>query len=152
MLFRLSVFVLTLLAGAGAGWWLGGEWGLSEGLAAGSVAWFLIDLMRGLRVVRWLRRADSSEHLVAHGLWGDVVDRARRALRLREQQAQDAQRQLQDFLGAIQASPNGVLLLDPQGGIEWCNQTAAGHLGIDPQRDLQQLIGNLVRDPEFAAY
>ncbi|HSV46163.1 MAG TPA: phosphate regulon sensor histidine kinase PhoR, partial [Ramlibacter sp.] len=55
-------------------------------------------------------------------------------------------------LAALQASPNGVVLLDPQGRIEWCNQTAAGHFGFDAQRDLQQLIGNLVRDPAFAAY
>ena len=26
------------------------------------------------------------------------------------------------------------------------------HLGIDPQRDMLQLIGNLVRDPGFTAY
>ena len=61
-------------------------------------------------------------------------------------------RRLSEFLAAIQASPNGVVLLDKLGRIEWCNQTAAQHFGFDVQRDLQQHIGNLVRDPVFMAY
>ncbi len=152
MLFRTSLFVLSLLAGALAGWWLAAAPGAVAGLAASALLWFGVDLLRGLRVVRWLRRNDAGEELAMHGLWGEVADRARRALRSREQQGQASEQRLQDFLAAIQASPNGVVLLDAQGRIEWCNQTAAAQLGIDAQRDLLQLIGNLVRDPGFAAY
>ncbi|HEY0825378.1 MAG TPA: phosphate regulon sensor histidine kinase PhoR, partial [Ramlibacter sp.] len=50
------------------------------------------------------------------------------------------------------ASPNGVVLLDPQGRIEWLNDTAAAHFGLDPARDLQQHMVHLLRDPEFAAF
>ncbi|MBX9833365.1 MAG: phosphate regulon sensor histidine kinase PhoR, partial [Burkholderiaceae bacterium] len=50
------------------------------------------------------------------------------------------------------ATPNGVVLLDAQGRIEWCNQMAANQFGFDAQRDVMQSIGNLVRDPEFTAY
>jgi PAS domain-containing protein len=59
---------------------------------------------------------------------------------------------LQEFLAAIQASPNGVVLIDEQGRIEWCNQTAAAQFGIDAERDLLQHLANLVRDPAFVAY
>ena len=52
----------------------------------------------------------------------------------------------------MQASPNGVVLLDATGRIEWCNQTAVEHFGFDAQRDVLQHVGNLVRDPLFAAY
>lgn len=44
------------------------------------------------------------------------------------------------------------MLLDEQGRIEWCNQTAAGQFGIDAERDLLQHMANLVRDPAFVAY
>jgi two-component system phosphate regulon sensor histidine kinase PhoR len=64
----------------------------------------------------------------------------------------DSQDRLNDFLGALQASPNGVVLLDAQGRIEWFNHTASQHFGLDARRDLQQYLGNLVRDPGFAAY
>ncbi len=55
-------------------------------------------------------------------------------------------------MSAIQASPNGVVLLDPEGRIEWCNQTAAQHLGMDAKRDLMQHVVHLVRDPVFNKY
>ncbi|MFC5497490.1 phosphate regulon sensor histidine kinase PhoR [Caenimonas terrae] len=152
MLFRISLFVAIQLAGTLAGWWAGGLAGALAGLAIASTLWFLLDLWRGLKVALWLRDGGAGPELRMRGLWGEVADRARRALRSREQLALDSQRRLQDFLAAIQASPNGVVLLDPDGRIEWCNQTAAAQLGIDAHRDMLQLIGNLVRDPSFAAY
>ena len=76
----------------------------------------------------------------------------RRLLRQREQRARESDARLQAFLAAMQASPNGVVLLDHLGRIEWCNETAAQQFGFDAQRDLLQHIGNLVRDPGFAAY
>ncbi|HZY18230.1 MAG TPA: phosphate regulon sensor histidine kinase PhoR [Ramlibacter sp.] len=152
MLWRISSFLLCQLAGGIGGWWLAADRGAELGLVAGGVAWFLLDLVRGLRMLQWLRGGGRSEAPVGAGLWGELAERTRRALRARDQLAEDAETRLQDFLAAIQASPNGVILLDVDGRIEWCNQTAAEHLGIDPQRDVQQLIGNLVRDPAFAAY
>ena len=152
MLFRISLFVISLLAGALLGWWLAATPGAVAGLMAGSLLWFGLDLARGMKVARWLRNPDPGQELAMRGLWGEVADRARRALRAREQQAQASDQRLQDFLAAIQASPNGVVLLDAEGRIEWCNQTAATQLGIDARRDMLQLIGNLVRDPGFAAY
>ena len=86
------------------------------------------------------------------GAWGEAAYRTARALRAEQQQAQLSSQRLNDFLAAIQASPNGVLLLDPNGRIEWCNDIAADHFGIDPQRDLLQHVGNLVREPAFSAY
>ena len=59
------------------------------------------------------------------------------------------QRRLAEFLRAIEASPNGVILLDADEQITWLNQIAAVHLGLDPQRDLGQRITNLVRSPAF---
>ncbi|HMC15667.1 MAG TPA: phosphate regulon sensor histidine kinase PhoR, partial [Albitalea sp.] len=59
---------------------------------------------------------------------------------------------LDQFLSAIEASPNGVLLLDANDQIEWCNSVAADHFGLDPQRDRRQRVTNLVRAPIFVAY
>ncbi len=152
MLFRLSSFLFCQLAGGLLGWWLAGWPGEFAGAVAGSLVWLAIDLLRGARVLRWLRRGEASEAPAMRGLWGEVSDRTRRLLRNREQDTRQSESRLQEFLAAIQASPNGVILLDADGRIEWCNQTAAGHFGIDAQRDVLQLIGNLVRDPAFAAY
>jgi two-component system phosphate regulon sensor histidine kinase PhoR len=85
-------------------------------------------------------------------MWGEVSDRTRRLILARERTTRDFQNQLQDFHEAVQASPNGLVLLDSQCHIEWFNQMAATHFGFDAQRDMLQHFGNLVRDPGFAAY
>lgn len=152
MIWRIISFLLCQLVGGLTGWLLAWHQGAELGIIVGGAAWFVVDLLRGARVLRWLRRGEMGETPAMAGLWGEVADRTRRALRARERDTLDAQLRLQEFLAAIQASPNGVVLLDPEGRIEWCNQTAAEHFGFDAQRDVMQLIGALVRDPAFAAY
>jgi two-component system, OmpR family, phosphate regulon sensor histidine kinase PhoR len=152
MTWRILTFVACQFAGGLAGWGVGRERGLAIGLVLGSLLWLAMDTLRAARVLRWLREADIAEAPAMRGIWGEAADRVRRALRLRRTEALDAQGRLQEFLAAIQASPNGVVLLDPQGRIEWCNQTAADQFGLDLQRDILQQVGNLVRDPGFMAY
>ncbi|MFN3859841.1 MAG: phosphate regulon sensor histidine kinase PhoR [Roseateles sp.] len=75
-----------------------------------------------------------------------------RALRQREQ-ARDSERQrLEQFLSAIEALPHGLLLIDADDGIQWLNQAAADHFGLDLLRDRGQVIFNLVRTPSFVAH
>lgn len=125
---------------------------LVVGSLLGAMLWWFWDGIRGLRVVYWLRYGNLTEVPNTFGLWGTVVDRTRRLLRERERVIHASEQRLKDFLSAIQASPNGVVLLDQNFQIEWCNQTAAFHLGIEPERDIAQRIGNLVRDPIFSSY
>jgi two-component system phosphate regulon sensor histidine kinase PhoR len=99
-----------------------------------------------------LSQADLHTPLPWTGVWSEIAHRIQRLLRQREKQAAAAEQRLQYFLQAIQASPNGVTLLDAQGRIEWCNSTASSHLGLDARRDLNQHIVHLVRDPIFSKY
>ena len=124
---------------------------LSGALFAGSL-WVLVDAWRGYRVRSWLRHGDLGIAPNVPGWWGVVLDRARKLLRERERSINAGEQRLKDFLSAIQASPNGVVMLDANAQIEWCNQTAATHLGIHPERDVMQRVGNLLRDPVFTAY
>src|SRR5450830_1931347 len=160
MFWRFNSFVACQLVGGLAGWYaaffmhsdMNALLSALVGVVLGGVAWVLIDLSRGARLLRWLRVGDVSDAAMRTGLWGDVSDRARRLIRASEQMTRDSQSRLQDFLAALQASPNGVLLLDSQVQIEWFNQMAATHFGLDAQRDMLQHFGNLVRDPGFASY
>jgi len=155
---RFFSLLVLLISGATLGYF----WAQSQELQAtfylvvgglvGAMLWWFWDAIRGLRVVYWLRYGNLAEVPKTFGLWGTVVDRTRRLLRERERAINASEQRLKDFLSAIQASPNGVVLLDENFQIEWCNQTAAIQLGIQPERDLAQRIGNLVRDPIFSAY
>ena len=122
------------------------------GALCANFSWWLKDGWRGLRVIAWLQTGDLLSSPILPGMWGDVVDKASRLLHRQEMAIQASDQRLKDFLSAIQASPNGVLLLDAQSQIEWCNQTAAFQLGIDVERDKLQRIGNLMRDPAFTSY
>ena len=156
MLLHLILFLLLQIFGALIGIWLAPEALQIRGGLAGMLVmgllWVLVDFTRGLRVLHWLRNGDVSDVPLKLGLWGEVAERARRLVRQHEHETRDSDRRLQDFLAALQASPNGVVLLDAQGRIEWFNQTAAQHFGLDLERDLLQHMVNLVRDPAFTAY
>ncbi|MFZ4481851.1 MAG: phosphate regulon sensor histidine kinase PhoR [Rhodoferax sp.] len=160
MFWRVSFFLGCLLGGGVAAWLAlplmqvaaGAKDDVLVGVLLGAALWFLIDLARGQRVMQWLRAGDFAEVAIKTGLWGELSERVRRLIRNREQATRDVSKRLQDFLAAFQASPNGVILLDARGGIEWFNQMAASHFGLDPKRDMLQQIGNLVRDPGFVSY
>ena len=152
MLLRLIIFLLCQAAGAALGWALAGAWGAAAGVALGSCLWLVVDSWRAARVLAWLRSTERIPAPRGAGLWGEAATRVRRLLRLARQREQASDARLADILAALQASPNGVTLLDAQDRIEWCNQTAQQHFGLDATRDALQAIANLVRAPEFSAY
>lgn len=152
MFLRFIFFLLCQLAGGALGWWQAGPWGAGIGACVAAWLWFAWDLWRGARVLGWLRHGDPAQAPRLSGMWGEAADRARRLVRQGQLQVQAGDARLQEILAALQASPNGVMLLDAEGRIEWCNQIAEEHFGIDAERDAQQSIGNLVRDPDFSAY
>lgn len=160
MINRWITFAALLLLGSGLGWWLGGKEGAAPGLLIASIVWLLIDSLQTTRLLKWLRAEQNAEEPgslpgaspPAGGVWGEIADRTRRMLKNRDRRYQESQTRLNEFLAAMQASPNGVVLLDADGRIEWCNQTAAQHFGFDAQRDVMQHIANLVRNPAFTAY
>ena len=122
------------------------------GALAGGWAWWTVDSYNGARLLRWLRQSELGSAPDLSGIWGEAGARMRRWIRQSVQQVQQGDQRLSDILSALQVSPNGVVLLDAQGHIEWCNQIAARQFGFDAERDVMQSIGNLVRDPEFSAY
>jgi two-component system phosphate regulon sensor histidine kinase PhoR len=135
-------------------------WGLSHASAGWSVAgalfgaalWSLLDGLRARRLLRWLDSADTSLTPALSGLWAELFERSRKVMKKLERKTQSSNARLANFLAAIQASPNGVILLDGAGRIEWVNLTAAHQLGFDPQKDIGQYIQNLVRSPAFKTY
>ncbi|MEH3086793.1 MAG: phosphate regulon sensor histidine kinase PhoR [Xylophilus ampelinus] len=164
MSLRLLGLLLAQVLAIGSVWWasprlwprIGTDHALAIALAVAlAVVWiaWLASSRRAAKVLRWLQsQAPAAEAPEVGGAWGEASNRMRRRLRLLEQEAADHRGRLQEILSALQVSPNGVVLLDAQHRIEWCNQTAAHHFGIDADRDREQAIGHLVRDPSFTAY
>lgn len=142
-----------------------GAWSAVTGALLGSVLavalWAFLARARIQELSLWLRqdasqRADGMDALGApaalRGMWAELAERIHRGLSLRERETRLQADLHQQFLDAIQVSPNGVLLLDSEGRIEWCNAMAASHFGLDPRRDRLQHVQHLIRDPAFVSF
>jgi len=153
---RWGVGLLAMLAGALAGRLLGAQGGVLIGALAGGLLGFaaivVFDAVRGGRLLRWLRGTQDTPAPRDAGFWGEMGYRIERSLRGLARTAEAERLRLAQFVAAMEASPNGVLLLDAGDQIEWCNSRAADHFGLDPQRDRRQRVTNLVRSPAFVAY
>lgn len=154
---RLGAQIAWALLGAALGGLVGELLGATlvlavGGATAGSLVATVLDRRRGERLVTWLRGPLDGPAPRQGGFWGELAYRAERALMQRDRRVQAERDKLAQFLSAIEASPNGVLLLDEHDQISWCNKVAAEHFGLDPVRDRQQRVTNLVRAPAFVAY
>jgi two-component system, OmpR family, phosphate regulon sensor histidine kinase PhoR len=110
------------------------------------------DSWRGQSLMDWLRGTQSTQAPRDSGFWGELSYRTEKALRQRDDSIRYEQQRLTQFLSAIEASPNGVMMLDASDQIQWCNSVGAEHFGLDPQRDRLQRVTNLVRVPAFVAH
>lgn len=147
----IELLFIVLLAGM-PGWFLGGELGAClAALVAVCVYAFVLN-WRINSFDRWLGAPSLKLDPPWQGVWRDMALRIQRMLRQQEKLVSIHEKRLEDFLSAIQASPNGVILLDEEARIDWCNETAASHLGLDSIKDRMQHVVHLVRDPVFARY
>jgi two-component system, OmpR family, phosphate regulon sensor histidine kinase PhoR len=100
----------------------------------------------------WLESPSLDTVPEGSGSWSEVFTRlykSRRASELNESRlAENEQR----FRRTISALPEGIVLIDAQLQIEWCNPVAERHLGISLRADQGLRLTNLVRDPVFVAY
>ena len=122
-------------------------------LAAPVLAWLLWRQWREFRKLkRWASQPRLSDPPEASGAWGEVftmLHRHRRAtLRRRRQLAQVIVRTRR----GAQALPYGVVMLDGEYRVNWCNDAAREHLGLDAEQDRGQPILNFVREPAFVEY
>jgi two-component system, OmpR family, phosphate regulon sensor histidine kinase PhoR len=88
----------------------------------------------------------------APGIWGEIYYRLHKLAKRWHAQVRQVEQQHSRFIQAIQASPNGVAMLDDHDQIEWCNAISEQHFGLDAKRDLRQHITHLVRQPDFVRY
>ncbi len=154
---RLMAAVMMVVAGSLIGLILGSIWqwpalGSMVGAVLGASIRAVWDGWRAHRFLEWLRGQHEGPAPRDAGLWGELGYRVERSMRALERQVRLENERLVQFLSAIEASPNGVLMLDANDQIEWCNSVAADHFGLDPQRDRRQRITNLVRAPAFVSY
>jgi two-component system phosphate regulon sensor histidine kinase PhoR len=153
LIYRKVFFLLAALAAAAAlaGLAAGAAWGLGV-FAAGTLAMLLWHTRHLARLQRWVVNPLPGRVPEGEGIWDEVLaalHRFEREAAKREQGLGDA---LASMRRAVQALPDGLVLLDAAHRIEWSNRTAEMQLRLDGKADVGHYIGNLVREPEFLAY
>ncbi len=142
-----GVFVAGLIA-----WSLAGPvWALAT-VCLGLVLLLVRHMANLAALADWLRDPLTALVPQGSGVWEEVLVGLYRFVRACIKQERQLSEDLVRFRNAGLALPDGVVLLDARGHIEWCNPIAGQYLGLDEQRDLGQPLVNLVRHPDLVAY
>ena len=129
----------------------GAAWGWGS-FALGLLAIVFWHARHLAQLERWLANPLPGGVPEGQGIWDGVLaalHRFERETARREEGLADA---LARMRRAVQALPDGVVILDSANRIEWFNRTAEAQLQLDARADLGQNIANLVREPEFIEY
>ena len=141
------IAAVALLAGLGLGAATG--WAV---LALGALALLAYHAAKLAQLIRWLRRPRADALPEARGAWDDAFALLYRYERAAVREADRLSHALLRWRQAGEALPDGVVILNAQNRIEWCNEGASRHFGLDRHADLGRPVINLVRQPEFADY
>ncbi|OAI51648.1 hypothetical protein AYO46_07715 [Betaproteobacteria bacterium SCGC AG-212-J23] len=101
------------------------------------------------RLSRWLADPVPGRVPEGSGTWDEVLSALHKYERAGVRRESLLEEALTRFRRAAQALPDGVIMLDAENRIEWCNDAAAAQLGLDPRADVGQAIANLLRAPVF---
>jgi two-component system phosphate regulon sensor histidine kinase PhoR len=121
------------------------------GLAVGLLLLSGSQLRELWRMHRWLHSRGARPPRRV-GLLGDVEDRLERLQRQARKRKKRLRKVAQRFQQAAEANPDGAVILEENGAIEWLNRGAARMLGLRQGQDHGQFIVNLVRTPSLAEW
>src|SRR5215471_139018 len=143
---------LGLLALAGVVWVaLSASWAVVV-LAVGVCALAGFHLWQLWRLTKWAEAELDAPVPDADGAWGVALSALYRRARVRTQRQLDLAATIERFRSAVEALPDGMVVLDSANRIQWANARAQAHLGIDVDKDAGQPLQNFVRQPEVVHY
>jgi two-component system phosphate regulon sensor histidine kinase PhoR len=142
-LIALAAWLMGLLLGATAAW---------IAFSGGVVLLLFHHMKHVAALTRWLQRPVPGKVPVGDGVWDYIFSLLYRFERIKFRQQQQLAKTLVRFRQAARAHPDGVVILDADNRIEWCNDTAESHFDLDAESDAGQPVTNLMRQPEFVAY
>lgn len=99
----------------------------------------------------WLNQRKKSPPPEASGIWSDIFESIYRLQKRQERESERVRQVLNRVQETTGALPDGVLLLDSRGNIDWWNPAAERLFGFE-QSDQGQPLVNYVRNPKFVAY
>ena len=142
-----AVALATLITWAAAG----PAWAIGV-LALGAGAIIAFHLYHIQLVTDWASGPADAPVPDGRGTWAGTFSAIYRRVRSRMAYQRDLKLMIERFRRAADAMPDGVVVLDADGRIEWANPRAVDQLGLDMATDRGQPIVNLMRQPDFLRY
>jgi two-component system phosphate regulon sensor histidine kinase PhoR len=116
----------------------------------------LVYLVRQLwqerRLARWLEQGCENPAPSDIGVWGDIFYHLEKLQKRQSQSQSELASALGQFQHAAEAVPDGIVILNQQDQIQWCNPASRRYLGLDCTRDRGQFIHYLLRQTEFVDF
>jgi two-component system phosphate regulon sensor histidine kinase PhoR len=123
------------------------------GFLAGIQAFVMLRrLWQEYRLARWLENPDEVTPPDATGTWGDIFYRLEKLQRRQKASRSELSSALEQFEHAAMAVPDGMIILNGNDQIEWCNPASRKYLGLDSQRDRGQFVRYLLRQANFLEF
>lgn len=101
---------------------------------------------------RWYKKPSLSNLPNGTGVWEDIFADIYHQQRKHNRSQAQISSALDRFRHAASALPDGVVLLNDEDKIEWCNPPAENQLGLELSKDTGQPITYLVRHTDFLKY
>ena len=133
--------------------WAGSGPVAALGFIAGIQAFVMLRrLWQEFRLSRWLEHPDEVEPPDATGTWGDIFYRLQKLQKRQKASRSELTTALEQFEHAAQAVPDGMVILNGNEQIEWCNPASRKYMGLDCDRDRGQFIRYLMRQAHFLEF
>ena len=139
----LAVLVLAALCALS----LGTAWGVGV-LAVGLGAIIGLHVWQIHRFMQWADGPLDAPVPEADGAWGVAFSALYRRVRTRTLHHRDLATTIERFSSAVEALPDGMVIIDAVNRIQWANARAQAHLGLDLAKDTGRPLLNLLRQPE----
>ena len=120
-------------------------------IVLGLFSLILIWLFQLWRIRTWLEHPDKPPP-ESYGIWGHIFDQIY-SIQRKNREARTLLQSSVDYLEDSFASMHdGVVMVDNNGSIDWCNAAATSMFALQFPMDRGQPLLNLVRMPEFQTY
>jgi len=104
------------------------------------------------RLNKWLKNPNLSTIPSGSGVWEELFAILYREYRKQKRSKSELTSTLGRFMTAAEAIPDGIIALNQNNEIEWCNKPSEKMLGINLSSDINQPINYLLRETRFTEY
>ena len=141
--------LLVIVAVCGFLGWVFGY--ILEFILLGLSCLVLIWLYQLWRIRTWLEQPDNTPP-ESYGIWGHIFDQIYSIQRMNREARTLLQSSVDYLQDSFASMHDGVIMVDSDGCIDWCNAAATSMFSLQFPTDRGQPLLNLVRMPQFQEY